>query len=64
MLLTILSNIIVEYNFKSYGKNETKFKGQIMNTPKVIYYNMEWIDLKNWKRLSSKILKQCKSEIP
>jgi hypothetical protein len=41
MLYSMLSNIIAEYKFKTYGQTPTSLGAQIIRSPKVIYYNLE-----------------------
>jgi hypothetical protein len=41
MLYSILSNLIVEYKFKSFGKKPTLLGAQIIPSRKIIYYNLE-----------------------
>ncbi len=41
MLYSILSNLIVEYKFKTFGKTPTSLGAKISKSPKIIYYNLE-----------------------
>ncbi len=40
MLYSILSNLIAEYKFKTYGQTPTSLGAQIDKKPKVVYYNL------------------------
>ena len=41
ILYSILSNLIVEYKFKTFGKTKTSLGAKIYPSPKIIYYNLE-----------------------
>jgi hypothetical protein len=41
ILYSIMSNLIAEYKFKTYGQAPTSLGAKIYPSPKVIYYNLE-----------------------
>jgi hypothetical protein len=41
ILYSIMSNLIAEYKFKTYGQTPTSLGAKIYGRPKVIYYNLE-----------------------